>query len=439
MAGRDWRRIPILPKKNWDLKQSCLRESTSELNNPARGWYQICTLRPEKDVDSQVAEWCFLPGEKLTFLRIDIGAFRNRELDKKALTSIRTALNVLRATGRELIVRGVYDTQGLGIEHEPARFERVTVHTEQLMKVLGEYQDCIFVYQGVLLGSWGEMHSSRYLTQPRVHLLVDMMERLLGPETFLAVRRPVFYRMVRSEAQYGQGMEKRLGLFDDAILGSDTDLGTFGWQSAAEGGWNSPWLPEEELPFAQKLCRTVPQGGEALYPESGPMSLEKTVDGLHRRRITYLNDQHDKAVLALWQEQKWEREDAWFGVNGLDYIGAHLGYRFVVCKASVRTDEKKGFVSIAAEISNVGFAPCYQELELQLIQICTDGKQHIYFPDADMRRLDSGKTMRVTCAAAAEESELYLRMFRCRDRREVYFGNAPQTCNGVCLGMLVHV
>lgn len=436
MAGRDWRRIPILPRKNWDLKQSCLRESTSELNNPARGWYQICTLRPEKDVDSQMAEWIFLPGEPLAFLRIDIGAYRNRELDENAMDAIRRAMEMLRKNGRELIVRAVYDTQGLGIEHEPARFERVTVHMEQLMKVLRDYSDCIFICQGVLLGSWGEMHSSRYLTKPRIRLLVDMMERLLAPETFLAVRRPVFYRMIRSEKWFSQEQETRIGLFNDAILGSETDLGTFGWKSANDGGWESAWLPEEEQVFAQKLCAAVPQGGEALYPESGSMTLERTVDGLRKRRITYLNDQHDKAVLQLWQEQKWEQNGAWTGVNGFDYIGAHLGYRFVIQSAAVRTDDRKGNVTVAVEIANVGFAPCYQKLQLQLHQICADGRRQTYVLDADMRKLDSGKTMSVPCIISAEESELYLQLFRCRDMREIYFGNENQLPNGVLLGTL---
>ena len=55
-----------------------------------------------------------------------------------------------------------------------------------------------------------------------------------------------------------------MGLFDDGILGSETDLGTFGVEPGSEAGWGSPWSTEDELIFEEQLCRYVPQGGEVL-------------------------------------------------------------------------------------------------------------------------------------------------------------------------------
>lgn len=414
MAGRGWL---LFPGSGWRLEKARLTEDTGPLGNPAAGWCRIYDFPLEVPAETVLSQWQMDEGERLAFLLVNIGAYRGRELDESALENLRKCLAFFRSGGRELIVRGVYDSAGRGAQSEPAQFERVCRHLRQLAQVVREFQDVVFVYQGMLLGSWGEMHSSRFLTGPRMQELLDILEQTVGETTFLAVRRPYFYRMLR---QKSQTEETRLGLFDDAIFGSETDLGTFGGETARTAGWEAPWLPEEELAFEETLCRRVPQGGEALLAASGPPTLKTAVRILHQMHITYLNSQYDPALLDVWSKQRWSSRDGWNGMSGRDYIGAHLGYRFRVRGVSVRT--KGGVPELSVDVENVGFAPLYHRCRLALLQKTPAGEEHRVFLEGDLQGLTAGNRLLATGQLRPESSALYLQLFRESDGREIRFG-----------------
>ncbi len=174
-------------KEAWTFQMAGLCETAEELYNPRQGWYRIYPLVLDQPLESQSAAWFTETPEQLAFLRVDIGAYSSRPLDEEALTNLQNALTYLRGCGKELIVRAVYDTEGVGAEREPARFERVCEHLEQLCRVLAKFATSVFLYQGVLLGSWGEMHNSRFLTKPRLRRLVKIAEDTLPQSVFLAV------------------------------------------------------------------------------------------------------------------------------------------------------------------------------------------------------------------------------------------------------------
>lgn len=417
MAPREWFQGLFRREPEWCLKQSSLVENTARLPNPAIGWYRIYHFPLEVPAETQQSQWVLEDGEQLALLLVNIGAFQRRELEDEALCNLRRGLSFFRQAGKELIVRGVYDSVGRGVESEPAQFERVRQHLRQLAGVIGEFQDTVFVYQGMLLGSWGEMHSSRFLSSPRMKTLLEILEKEIGPNPFLAVRRPMFYRMLRKR---GQGEEARLGLYDDAIFGSDTDMGTFGWESADAVSWNGPWLPEQELAFEQQLCRRVPQGGEALLDPYGPPNLTDAVSTLHKMHITYLNSQYDPALLEIWKKQRWCSRDVWNGATGYDYIGAHLGYRFCVRQAAIRK-EADG-LQIAVSLENVGFAPLYQPCELRLLQITEAGEQHRIPLEGELRGLTAGERLAAVGVLREEKSRLYLGLYRKSDGRKICLG-----------------
>ncbi len=420
-----WIRGRFHGKETWTFQAASLRETAEELYDPRRGWYQIYTLVLDRPAEAQIGAWSFEESEQLAFLRVDIGAYRSRTLDKKALEGLRSALVYLRDRGKELIVRAAYDTEGAGVEHEPARFERVCEHLEQLCGILAEFAPSIFVYQGVLLGSWGEMHSSRFMTKPRLRRLVEIAEKSLPQSIFLAVRRPSFYRMIRKEDVFRQG-ESRIGLFDDAIFASQTHMGTFGWLSAAEAGWEGPWLPNEEQAFERELCMTVPQGGEVLLPGSGSVPLAQAAARLRDLRISYLNSGHDGRLLDDWRRQKWRSDDVWDGMNGFDYIGRHLGYRFRVKTVTARLEPKHRQFTICLELENCGFAPCYEPVEAALYQYLSTGEERELALDVDLRRLAGGACCTVEQTLDLAPGGLYLHLRRSADGRTIRLGNGPQ-------------
>jgi len=419
-------------KETWTFHAAPLSETAEELNDPRRGWYRIYPLALDRPLEPQSRAWFFEKSEQLAFLRVDIGAYRSRPLDERALSTLRNALIYLCGHGKELIVRAVYDTEGAGELHEPACFERVCGHLEQLCRALAEFAPFIYVYQGVLLGSWGEMHSSRFLTKSRLRRLVKIEEDELPQSVFLAVRRPVFYRMIRREDVFRQG-EGRIGLFDDALLSSPTHMGTFGCLSAEEAGWEASWLPDDELAFEHELCMTVPQGGEAVYPESGFVPLAQSAAKLRGLCISYLNSGHDSRLLNDWRRQTWHSNDVWNGMNGFDYIGRHLGYRFRIKTVTARMDLKHRQFTVCLELENCGFAPCYQTVEAVLYQHLPTGEERELTLDVDLRRLAGGECCTVEQTMELTPGRLYFQLRRCTDGRTVRLGNEAEG-DRVCLG-----
>lgn len=410
-------------RRGWRLNKARLVEDTGALPNPAAGWYHIYDFPLEVPVQRLEQHWQLDPGEQLVLLLLNIGAFQRRELDEAALENLKRGLDYFCRSGKNLILRAVYDRVGKGAQSEPAQFDRVVQHLTQLVQVLQSYQSHIFVYQGMLLGSWGEMHSSRFLTKPRMKTLLGILEQLDGP--FLAVRRPVFYRMLRKESTTP---EKKLGLFDDAILSSETDMGTFGWERREVMGWEAPWLPEEELAFEEALCSHVPQGGEALLPENGEIPLKQAAAMLHQMNITYLNSQYDPALLNLWREQRWTG-GAWDGISGFDYIGRHLGYRF--CLRDAALHREKGRLNVSVTVENVGFAPIYQSCELQLIQVTPAGEEYWIPMSGSLLGLKRGTRVLTAEGIKQEKSLLYVRLCRVSDGREIFFATrSPQQPEG---------
>lgn len=423
MAG--WLRGLFCGEEDWVFQTAELRETAEELKNPRRGWYQIYPFQLDQPLEEQSGGWYFEQGRQLALLMADIGAYRAREIDEKALENFRKALRFLRDQGKELIVRAAYDTEGKGMEHEPARFELVCGHLQQLCRAAAEFAPSVFVWQGVLLGSWGEMHSSRFLTEARLRRLAQIAQSALPEGVFLSVRRPVFYRMIRGEDAFRQG-EGRIGLFDDAIFASNTHMGTYGWQSAAEAGWGNPWLPEEEQAFERALCVSVPHGGEALPPQSGTIALTQAAEMLRRLQVSYLNRDHDRRLLDQWRGQTWHSADVWNGINGFDYIGRHLGYRFRVKTVSAKIEPKRGQCGMRIEIENRGFAPCYQKVEAALVQCLPTGEERKFRLDPDLRRLAGGECRTADCTLALTPGKIYIQLCRTADGQVIRLGNEAQ-------------
>lgn len=73
-----------------------------------------------------------------------------------------------------MILRFSYDLEGKGLEKEPGSIRLVEEHMRRSEKSR-EYADDIFAVQGILIGNWGEMHGSRYLTPDAFRTLTDTM------------------------------------------------------------------------------------------------------------------------------------------------------------------------------------------------------------------------------------------------------------------------
>lgn len=425
----------------WKFQRADLEESSQALRDPERGWYQVHNFSADKGFSREELEWILRGEDVLALALIDIGAYRERALDQAGLNCISGILDCFVEAGLDVILRIAYDHEGKAMEREPLAFRQVEEHMVQLGPLLAKYAEHIFVYQGLLVGSWGEMHSSRFLITSQLSRLAVELEKNLGTRSFLAVRRPMYWRALNPWAEGKEDYSRtRMGLFDDGILGSDTHLGTFGTMPRREAGWEKAWTAEEELTFEEKLCRYAPQGGEAIYEEgaSEKRSLEETVKRLRRLQLSYLNRVHDGRLLELWKGMTWKEKGPWSGVNGYDYIGRHLGYRFCVRSVKVnlpKGDQERCQWEIAVE--NTGFARCYQETKVWLEWTDSRGEICTETISLDLGGILPGEMRTVTCTTAPAEGEIRLRAARKSDGRAIGFANVPAGGTGVLLGRLV--
>lgn len=426
----------------WKLKKVELKESVEELRDPGRGWYQIHTFSAEEAFSTEELQWCLSDRDTLALVFIDIGYYREQALDERGLDNINKILDYFSQSEMDIILRIAYDRVGRAWEREPYSFSQVMEHMQQLGPVLARYARRIYIYQGMLVGSWGEMHSSRFLATAQMERLTAALGSCLGRHSFLAVRRPSYWRTLHLNGE-SEFKRTRMGLFDDGIFGSDTHLGTFGKSTSDEAGWGAAWNVEEELAFEERLCQYVPQGGEVLYEEGAAeeRSLNATVERLKRMHISYLNRVHDPRILELWKGLTWREKGPWEGMNGFDYIGRHLGYRFCVRNFSMTfVRGKKGEQAQCLweiSIENTGFSPCYQKARAWLEWKDEEGQTCTKELFLELSRIPPGEVKTGTCTTVPAAGEVRLFAARKQDGRAICFANGPEDGPGVLLGRLV--
>lgn len=427
-------------EKAWRFVQNELSEVTEELKNPARGWYQIYTFAAEEEPDFEEQKWCLDSRDTLALVMIDIGGFRKRDLDGAVLERIRRILHFFEENQYDCIVRIVYDHEGKAFVREPGTFAQVQAHLGQLGDVIKECGASVFIFQGMLLGNWGEMHGSRFLNDERMFQLAEILRKKKAPQTFLAVRRPVYWRRLHEGQKVGAlECSDRMGLFDDGIFGSASHLGTFDGEGREDQPWGEPWHRERELEFEKELCQQVPNGGEVVYGGGYIRNLMpgSVAEELRKMQVTYLNRAHDARLLDIWKEWKYPGQGVWAGRSIYDYVGAHLGYRFLIRNACIsRTRRGGGEYRVEVEIENTGFGGFYQEAEIYLEYADRYGEQHSVILEDRMKGWKSGETRRLSCMAAAGRGQIVLEARRKKDGRRIRFANQAGEDGRTVLGYL---
>ena len=201
------------------------------------------------------------------------------------------------------------------------------------------------------------------------------MAAAVSPEIYLAVRTPAQLRGILrtktplASSQTGDGsLASRLGLFNDGMLASVYDLGTYDdtplTSSSTPGEKGSR---SDELIYQYKLCQYVPNGGEVTI-DNKYNNLDNAISDLSTMCVSYLNSDHDLAVLNKWKNSTYTGSGVFSGCSGYDYIRAHLGYRYFIKSSSL---DFHAFMSDKASlyltIENVGFAPAYRQFDTALI------------------------------------------------------------------------
>ena len=419
-------KIPFIKSGGKGFLPEAPEERTDPFSNPARGWYRIHTFLIEEEPDLEEQRWCLHPEDALALVLIDIGSCKARDLDETALERIRRILGFFAQWRRDCVVRVVYDHEGRAPEREPFFFAQVLTHLRQVAEVLRPFTGSVLVLQGMLVGNWGEMHTSRFLTRERLGQMAEVLRANRGEDTFLAVRRPDQWRLLHGD-QAGRDpvCTDGFGLFDDGMFGSWDHLGTFGTRGRDSAPWDSRWRREDELAFENILSRQAPSGGEAVYGGGYIRELKPgdVAAALRTMGVTYLNRDHDARLLDVWRSWPAPARGAWSGRSLLDYVGAHLGYRLLIRSVRAGETRRAGVWRVEVEIENTGFAPVYQGGTVFLEYTDPEGVCRSEALDGELAGWQSGEVRRRAVEITPGDGPLLLRAERRRDGARILFAN----------------
>ena len=326
--------------------------------NPGRGFYSIFPFDLTNDIDKDALSTSIRSDQELVLVEIDLSAYRDSDLDEYAKNRLHDIMSFFRSKKKDMIIRFCYDLIGHAVDSEPESITRVISHMDEVGRICINYKDAIFLIQGLFIGNWGEMHSSKYAGEETIKKLYRAYR--LGPmgELYLSVRTVSQLKLLLEESEHlrsvldydgrlTEEMKKsvsKVGLFDDAIMYGEDDMGTY-----------RDYERDEALSYIGKNCIKVPVGGEALSSDE-ELYPEDVVDILKKMRLNYLNSQHDKALLNRWKHTEYK------GGMLYDYIEAHMGY--VLFVSEVNFDKKENKLSVY--IKNLGFGSLVETTDLRI-------------------------------------------------------------------------
>ncbi len=377
-------------------------ESARSLQNPSRGFYHMHGFRiKDEAVDFQgeiTKRFHNDAGTKLTLIQINLQHFREGVISQQGLANVEALFEALANVDKQLIIRFLYDWNGENEQYEPESLDVILTHMQQLEPVLREYSDRIFLVQGLFIGNWGEMNGTRFLATEDLQALAKQLAAVTEDSTFLSVRMPAQWRKITqlgdpAEVVAWNGeLSSRLGLYNDGMLGSWSDYGTYGDQTQAEHGSFTYWNREEELAFQEVLCRKVPNGGEVIV-DNAYNDWKNAIADMKQMHVTYLNRDYDTRVLDKWANTIVTEEGCFQGMDGLTYVERHLGYRLVLRETQFKYDLWEDSLAVDVVVQNVGFAPVYRETAVNILLRNETDKSGVFYSyalDQDIRTLSGG-------------------------------------------------
>ena len=374
------------------------KETADELNNPYQGFYTIHGFRlsdqsdPLSNIDNLISKE---EDQQLVLVEINLNYYSNSNISSKGLRQLDDILSKWSQSGKQIILRFLYDWSGQNLETEPDNISRITTHMEQVAPIVNDYADYIYILQGIFVGNYGEMNNSAYLSDANIKQLMNHLAKLTDPSIFLSVRTPNHWKTITNYQltainfpAFDGSLTSRLGLYNDGMLGSDTDLGTY---TAGRNGRS------DALSMQNKICDYVPNGGEVVI-DNPYNDFENAVQDFKMMHVSYLNGNYDNAVLDKWRNTTYYGDDCFNGTAGYTYIKEHLGYRYALRSSRITFnqwfDDNALFSCV---IENVGFAPCLKSLTSTLILENTESAEIIEYPiGKDLRGLVNNGYIRLT-------------------------------------------
>ena len=354
--------------------------------NPERGWY---IARGTNEVDP--AEFADFKNAhvSIVMLEANLGAYKNKALDKAKLDEIDKAFSTARSNGLSVIFRAAYTFDEVP-NPEPTNFSLILQHIDQLGPIFKANEDILFNVQAGFLGEWGEWHHSYYgdrngkysdggpdnppfTTYQRQ--VVNELLKVVPDGVTIALRRPEYIRNVADDSivdstlsptkwvfgvhdpvgpleAFGSSKIARLAFHNDALMSDETDMDTY---------FNdlNPQSKEKVLDWISRQTRYTPMVAETNLVSKNN-DTEIAIPLLDRINIQALNIEYHPRVLRKWKTTDHD------GMNAFDYIGMMIGYRFVLNRADLNelADSK---LRLDLGLVNAGFGHLLKEKKFEIV------------------------------------------------------------------------
>lgn len=422
----------MLGYRSVELTSDTYTETSESLSNPYMGWYTLLGARLSENGEPNYpnADNYTKDEAGLILLEVNLNNYSETDLTDNALSQLDRLFSAWRETGCQLILRFLYDWDGKALETEPSAFSQILRHIEQVAPIVNKYTDIIYIMQGVFVGNHGEMHSTKYMSNENLITLAETLYSLIDPAIYLAVRTPAQLRTITktkeplsADEAFSGSLISRLSLFNDGMLGTVYDTGTYGDASKEEAEYYYKWTRADEIEFQNQMCRYAPNGGEVVI-DNTYNDIENAVADMSAMHVSYLNSAHDGSVLNKW------KNSAYNGENGYDYITKHMGYRFMLIGSSISYEAPFGTeATLSLTIENLGFANCYKEFEVTVTAVSESGETAFsIMADTDTRFWDTDSETAISLSLPIRDIDagtyrLYIQVYDPILEREILLAN----------------
>lgn len=445
----------LAPKSVYAEQIFTFEESTQTIINPDCGFYKAFEgyLKPQSDVppisERSIAEHSANFG--LFHFRLGLEAFSSKaggkdcEIDALALQGLKSTLQYLQKYKIGAIIRFSYNLSGATqngkyLENEPD-ITLICKHIQALGGVISEYSDVVLGIESGMLSPWGEQHSTSIASSKpenavTYYKIVDAWLKSTPNKIGISVRRPLYF-LYWFNNEYSSSLKisdlanlncdsypkaKRVGVYNDGYLGSDSDLGTFSDRAA-------------EIAFIGRQAENTYYGGEVVADsDNGAIGAYNCVEYLEKEgfvtHTSYLNMNwnYDK-VISVWENTLYDGVDEKYNgkTTDFDFVNNRLGYRLFVSQLNL---PEKLFVKanniLKITLSNNGFARMLNKPAVEIL-LKKGNKQEVVACDIDLTQIGSRESKTFSIKLNVNDnfigdSEVYIRI-KTQYGRTVYLAN----------------
>lgn len=350
-------------------------ESTEEIINPERGFYQHNEYKFNGGLPS-ASSISYSSGSLVLALFYLTDFISSEHLSSEAVTRIGEILAKVREAEKKAVVRFAYTWDEGETPHEPSATYLLN-HISDVAGKLSDYEDVIYTVQAGFLGTWGEWYyvgddfafSTSDDTFDRYANRTAVIDALLAavPESRQVELRTPHYKSFYLNQAYtydwtpisawdGTDANSRLGFHNDGFRGSSSDIGTF--------------KNDDDRAMCYSQSAWTVSGGELAYLSEGDFNalvdassplvdLDATITEIGNQHFSYLHDSSSNRYISHWSATP----------GNIDKLKKALGYRLVLntVDLSYTALTSGGTVSYSIAISNTGSAPVINKRPFKLV------------------------------------------------------------------------